>query len=159
MYIGEYIGNVSSYTNTREERCGNCEGCWTFDYDPPLILELRAGVNMKPETYLFRGGEQMTVIGQNFGIDAQVAVGPDPNTGVTYFCNFTRPFEINSLGCQIEGVGYECLFCLLGPGGGAYPITVWLAAQHSVINAPFKFRGTHLSLCNTHSCIYIYMEV
>ena len=114
---------MTTFLNTREERRGVCEGCKTFDYDPPFIVELRAGFNQKPETYLFRGGEQMTVMGNNFGIDAQVAIGPDPNTGEIYYCNFTRAFEINSKDCQIEGRGYECLFCRLRAGGGAYPVT------------------------------------
>ena len=74
------------------------------------------GINQKPETYLFRGGELMTVMGNNFGVDAQVAIGPDPNTGVIYYCNFTRPFEINTRDCRIEGKGYECLFCRLRAG-------------------------------------------
>jgi hypothetical protein len=71
---------------------------------------------------------------------------PDPYSGVTYFCNFTRPYEINSKDCRIKGVGYECLFCLLGPGGGAYPITVVLEGQRSVTSLPFKFRGRAVGL-------------
>jgi hypothetical protein len=65
---------------------------------------------------------------------------------VIYFCNFTRPYEINSKDCRIEGVGYECLFCVLGPGGGAYPITVLLEGQRSVTSLPFKFRGRAVGL-------------
>jgi hypothetical protein len=88
----------------------------------------------------------MTVMGNNFGIEARVAIGPDPNTGEVYYCNFTRPFEINSRDCQFEGKGYECLFCRLRAGGGAYPVTVWLAGQRSVLDVPFKFRGRAVGL-------------
>ncbi len=60
---GDYIGNITTYLSTREERCGSCEGCRTFDYDPPFIHQLRAGLNQKPETYLFRGGESSSTVG------------------------------------------------------------------------------------------------
>ena len=33
------------------------------------------------ETYQFRGGGILTVMGRNFGADAQVLVGPDPQCG------------------------------------------------------------------------------
>ena len=59
---GDYIGNITTYLNTREERCGSCEGCRTFDYDPPFIFQLLAGLNSKPETYLFRGGTSLSNI-------------------------------------------------------------------------------------------------
>ena len=93
---GDFIGNTTTFLNTREERCGSCQGCRTFDYDPPFIIELRAGTNQKPETYLFRGGELMTVIGNNFGIDAKVAVGPGLELCCIEMrrdslCCFTRP--------------------------------------------------------------------
>ena len=164
--LGEYIDNVTTYFDSEDERCGVCEGCRTFNYDPPVIKDLYAGMNKKPETYRFRGpfpdpgpctggpcrtspGEVMTVIGTNFGKEAEVAVGPDPTTGVIYYCNFTKPFAAGGQagGCvTIGGVDYQCLFCALLGGGGAYPITVWLAGQRSVTDVPFKFRGRAVGL-------------
>jgi len=102
---GEFLGNTTTFLSTREERCGSCEGCRSFDYDPPVIIELRAGSNRKPETYLFRGGELMTVIGTNFGYDcktqfscdndAKVAVGP----GMLNFDDEHQSARDNKLTC------------------------------------------------------------
>ena len=39
--------------------------------DPPLIVRL-----VPVETYKFRGGGILTVMGRNFGVDARVDVGP-----------------------------------------------------------------------------------
>eukprot|EP00960_Hanusia_phi_P072082 767700-Hanusia_phi.AAC.3 len=139
---GFYIGQTTKIEDPRAVRCGICQGCYVFNYDAPVIQRLAAGVNKAPETYLFRGGEVLTIFGSNFGFDAAVAIGPDPNTGETYYCDFQRTFVVNTFECP----NAECLFCKLGPGGGAYPITVWLAGQKSQYDIPFKFRGRAVGL-------------
>jgi hypothetical protein len=80
-----------------------------------------------------------------------VAIGPDPYSGESYFCNFTRPFQMKTRDCMIYDqvkkmdVGLECLFCLLIQGGGTYGVTVWLEGQRSEPSI-FNIRGRAIGL-------------
>lgn len=51
-----------------------CKGCHVFDFARPKIEDLWAGPNKASETYKFKGGELLTVVGRNFGGESRVEV-------------------------------------------------------------------------------------
>lgn len=71
---GAYIGANTRFADPKEIRCGVCKGCHVFDYARPKIEGLWAGPNKASETYKFKGGELLTVVGRNFGSGSRVDV-------------------------------------------------------------------------------------